>query len=283
MKKDEDIKKIKELIQKDEIEKALNSLDGLFQDNDSLKEILFQKGRFSNLLRSDRLGVVSPNEANLERNKIRKSIIDLITEWENNRIPKSNQDKLKDFFNQNKIFAFRFFLITTLIVVGFFMTNNYLKTNIDKSKYVQLGNEKYNAEEWKDAIFYYDALAEAEPQNIYFFERKGYCNYGLKRYKQALIDFNKAISIAQIEKFPQLLFYRGNTNYRLEDYDSAIADFNKLLEIQPKHLNATNQRGLSYIGLEKKDEACNDFERVYKFGVPKLKSLAKRNIDKYCK
>lgn len=88
------IQEIKNLIQRDEIEKALDILNDLFQDNNSIKEILFQKGRFVNLLRNDRLGVISYTEINIERNKIRKSLIDLLIELEKNQSSKSRQDSI---------------------------------------------------------------------------------------------------------------------------------------------------------------------------------------------
>jgi tetratricopeptide (TPR) repeat protein len=282
-KQEEDIKKIKELIEKDELKKALDSLDVLLQDNHSLKEILYQKGRFTNLLRSDRLGVVSYDEANLERNKIRKSVIDLVAACENKQLPKSNQKAIKDFFSRNKSPAFKLLLVVAFLAGSFFIVNNFLEKNVDEGKYLQLGEEKFEAGKWNDAIFYYDALAKSEPKNIYFLERKGYCNFGLKRYQQAINDFNNAIGIGQIEENPQLLFFRGNSFYQLADYDSAINDFNQMLAIQPKHLGATNQRGLAYVGVGKETEACSDFKRVYQYGIQSLKDKAKVNIDNYCK
>ncbi len=278
-----DIEKIKELIQNDELEKALNELDNLLKDNNSIKEILFQKGRFSNLLTRDRLGIISFDDANLERNKIRKSIIDLISEWEKGQLPKSNLERVNEFFIRNRNLLFKLFLaIAVSLIVGFFITKNNEKKIIDVAKYIELGNDKFEKEKWQDALFYFDALVKLEPQNISFLERKGYCNFGLKRYDQALADFNKAIENGPVEKNPQLLFFRGNTKRQLGDHESAINDFNQLLKIQPRHLGATNQRGLSYIEIGKNAEACLDFNRVYKFGIKSLKDKAKINIDRYC-
>lgn len=153
--------------------------------------------------------------------------------------------------------------------------------NIDK--YVESGLKEFEKENWTDAKFYFDALVKSDPENIDFLERRGYCNFGLKRFEQALADFNKAIENTDINQSPQLLFFRGNTLSELKKHERAIEDFNKMLTIQPRHMGATNQRGLAYAKAGKKQEACKDFEKVIQFGVKNLKEKAQFNLEKYCK
>ena len=68
----------------DQIETALKQLQLYLADSPKLDEIIQQSGRFAQLRKQIRLGVVKHSDASLTRNQIRLSIFDLLQEVESN-------------------------------------------------------------------------------------------------------------------------------------------------------------------------------------------------------
>ena len=76
---------------------------------------------------------------------------------------------------------------------------------------------------------------EKYAHNALAYERRGYVNYKLKNYKDALYDFSKSIAIYAHN--PEPYFGRGKVNMLKNDWDSAIQDFQntseRSLAVQP--------------------------------------------------
>lgn len=73
---------IRNLIANDELGQALVQLRQFLLDSPKLDEVLQQSGRFARVRKQIRLGVVSHEDANLDTNQIRMSLLDLLTEVE---------------------------------------------------------------------------------------------------------------------------------------------------------------------------------------------------------
>lgn len=72
---------IRQLIAKGKTEQALERLAQLAaQDNSLSQEVLALQSRFNRLSREQRMGVLSPQDANIERNRIEQAILGLATE-----------------------------------------------------------------------------------------------------------------------------------------------------------------------------------------------------------
>lgn len=138
-------------------------------------------------------------------------------------------------------------------------------------------NEAFENQNWIDAQHYYSELLEVNGTNYRYLEKRGYCNFKLRRNSQAISDFSLALSLTKSES--QLYFFRGNVYLQSENYNQALDDFNMLIAMSSNHSAGINQRGLVYIRLEKRDEACKDFRKSLELG----NQTAAINIDKYCK
>lgn len=75
---------IRAKLAKDEIEGVLKQLQQYLADSPKLDEIIQQSGRFAQLRKQIRLGVVQHADASLTRNQIRLGILDLLQEMESN-------------------------------------------------------------------------------------------------------------------------------------------------------------------------------------------------------
>ena len=78
---------IRAQIARDELPAALSSLRGLLENTPQLKEVLQQSGRLQNIRRQMRTGTISQEDANLEQNRIRYGVLELLTELEQDSLP----------------------------------------------------------------------------------------------------------------------------------------------------------------------------------------------------
>lgn len=204
--KNEEIDKIKELIQEDDIEKALSELDKILKDNKSLKEILLQKGRFANLLKSDRMGIVSYSEANLERNKIRKSLIDLLEELDNRRIKDKITKRIALHFLKHKK---TFLIITTVTIfslisgfIYFDYHNRLIEKRIEKiDTEIAERIRSINIINWYKANLQGDTIINL-PNKLFLPPGKNkiiYEEFAENNFKSLLYEL-KEVSITELEK-----------------------------------------------------------------------------------
>ena len=82
----------------------------------------------------------------------------------------------------------------------------------------------------------------------------GRAKNGLKRYEEAIADFNKAIQIN--DKFDVAYYLRGSTKAELKQFEEAIADFDRAIEINDRFGKAYIKRG-----------DANDIQGLYKEAI----------------
>lgn len=76
------IQNIRELIASGHLSKALQQLQPFLQDSPKLNEAILQSSRFIEIQKQIRIGVVSDETADLKKNQIRASVLDLLDELE---------------------------------------------------------------------------------------------------------------------------------------------------------------------------------------------------------
>ena len=82
MKLDNLSKKIFEYIGQDKLETAIDLMSDIFQGSNKLSEIIHQSGRLNALKNRIREGTITHEEINVDRNKIRLAIIDLLNDMD---------------------------------------------------------------------------------------------------------------------------------------------------------------------------------------------------------
>jgi serine/threonine protein kinase/Tfp pilus assembly protein PilF len=85
-------------------------------------------------------------------------------------------------------------------------------------------------------------------------------HYGLGDYKNAIADYNQAISLAP--KYASTYVNRGNARYALEDYKNAIADFDRAISLNPKNMFVYSGRGNARYALGDKKGAIADYDQA---------------------
>lgn len=72
------MKKLVSLLAKDKLEKLISILQQLLKNSSKLDEVIVQSSRYNDVMRQIRLGIISTQDANIEKNKIRFALIDMV-------------------------------------------------------------------------------------------------------------------------------------------------------------------------------------------------------------
>ena len=276
------IEQSKQLVSQGKLKDAVSSLQehASTTDNQQLvNALVHQLDRINKLQIEENNGTISNDERQLRRQQIIQATLSIIDGLGTDSFPDPNESnssssKPSTWYRNPILIGAVFFLLLSSVAVIYFMN----KQQVDPTKTLELANSTFQEGKWDESREYYKLLLKHEPQNPFFLERYGYCLYKRDRFDQALEAFDEAIQISQPEAY-QLFFFRGNTYLAQKNYEQAIEDFNTLLEMRPRHKSGLNQRGLAYIGLDEKDQACNDFAEADKLGSRE----GTFNIDRYCK
>lgn len=120
---------------------------------------------------------------------------------------------------------------------------------------VQQGGMEQASEALTNAIEKYSRHALA-------YERRGYVNYKLTNYNDALYDFTKSIAIYAHN--PEPFYGRGKILMMKNDWENAISDFQATIErslaVQPIYWLARLRRADSYYHLKRYAEAIPDLK-----------------------
>ena len=145
-------------------------------------------------------------------------------------------------------------------------------------------NPKKRAQEFLDsASFLIDKLKRASSvlsllSRIYC--ERGDCYLSLKRYQQALDDYNQAIKLNT--SLIRAYTARANVYNQLDRYEDALLELNRALEIEPDNEFVLLSRGSIYEHMKCYEEALSDFERIseseFKF---KPVALSEKGIIQY--
>lgn len=111
-----------------------------------------------------------------------------------------------------------------------------------------------------------NAISKFE-RNALAYERRGYVNYKLKNFKDALYDFSKSIDINSNN--PEPFYGRGKVRMIMNEWDAAITDFDAAIKgslaVQPIH----------WLGRLRKAE-CMVHAKRYAEAIPEIKLFLQR-------
>jgi tetratricopeptide (TPR) repeat protein len=138
---------------------------------------------------------------------------------------------------------------------------------------------KMNAEQYRQAIFDYDAYYNAvngSVNDVFYYYREQAALKG-KQYQRALDDINTAIALN-----PKNMDYRSElaiVNLRVGRYEEAVKVLNEALIIDPKYAETYHLMGLCQLQLKQNNEACTSFAKAKELGDTTVDAL----IEKHCK
>ena len=140
-----------------------------------------------------------------------------------------------------------------------------------------IGCLKYYLDRYKDAINDFNKAISLgyEESDIYYF--KGCSYYYLERFEEAIKDFNSSISK---DKENYIYFhFRGKAQYHLKKYSQAIKDFNKAIKIHfEEDTDYFTNRGMAYYKLKNFKKALTDFNKAIKLDSSITSTFVNRGL-----
>lgn len=108
----------------------------------------------------------------------------------------------------------------------------------------------------------YTKFIKSNPDHQVAYNSRGLLRIELKKYYEAIADFNRAIEIN-----PSSPVFRNNlglAKFYLGDKENAVKDYSTAIELDPAFVTALKNRGLAYIQLSHFDKAADDFREAIK-------------------
>lgn len=94
------------------------------------------------------------------------------------------------------------------------------------------------------------------------------------KYEEAEEAFTKAIKYDKSNY--EAYYYRGCAKVNATKYKDAIVDFEKAIELKPDYADAYFNLGRTYYLLNDEDKACEYYQLAAKYGRPNLEDYLKR-------
>jgi len=98
---------------------------------------------------------------------------------------------------------------------------------------------------------------------------RGSCYQALRRYDEALEDYDQALRLGV--KHSELYLQRGRTLRFMKRYEEALADLQRALDLSSGSAAVLYERGLCYLDMQRHDDALRELDRVLTL-VPEFKA-----------
>lgn len=123
-----------------------------------------------------------------------------------------------------------------------------------------LGNMKLAAGKYKQAIEYYTAALQRNPNFAFVYFNRGYAKDKLGDVKGAIEDYDNAIRLNPDNA--GIYNNRGYSKNKLGDYESAIEDYDNAIRLNSEDVDFYNNRGRAKKALGKHKDAEEDFDKA---------------------
>jgi len=149
------------------------------------------------------------------------------------------------------------------------LDNYYPRINYFMAQY----NFRYN--NYNEAKIFIEKYRKIMPLDYDAIWLAGYIYKEKKEYDNAVNVFDIGIKNGQ----QRAGFYigKGESLYNLKRYGEAVVSFTMALDLKPKDGSIYYMRGLSYIELENKTDACRDWQKASKLGYFKADDMISTN------
>jgi Flp pilus assembly protein TadD len=120
------------------------------------------------------------------------------------------------------------------------------------------GNEYAQQGEFEQAIAEYEAVLEAEPDNVSAMTNLGVALYNVRRLDEAIAQYQKALEIAPNDA--DIHSNLGAAYVQKGQLQEALAEYQRAVDLQPDLAQAHFGLGVIYVELARNDEAIAAFE-----------------------
>ncbi len=171
------------------------------------------------------------------------------------------------------------FAIPINIVMTTDMGNYSDQKKLQALNYFYQGKNLYEEGENTKAADYFTKYLDIFPNDHKAYNYRGLTNFASKKFKDAIKDFNKSISINRA--YAPAYNNRGETYSKMEDYEKAIKDFSTVIKLFPDNMQAYFSRGMVRIKEGDNDDAVDDFKKVVKENPDNAEAYVNMGIAHY--
>jgi len=139
------------------------------------------------------------------------------------------------------------------------------------------GLDNYSRGNYKEAILDFNKAIELDPTNyIYYYHRATQKKF-LEDFRGAILDYDKAIELDPYA--PHLYSDRGLAKYYLKDFRGAILDYDKAIELFQINKEYYYRRGDANYQLGYLNAACLDWSKAGELGYGDAYDLIKKHCN----
>lgn len=153
----------------------------------------------------------------------------------------------------------------------YLLDNYYPRLNYFNALY-NFRNNNYN--EAAKAISKYRKIMPLDGEAIWL---EGYTYKEMKEYQKAVDVFD--IGIRSVNNRVGYYIGKGESLYNLEKYGNAASAFTMAMDLEPRNANLYYMRGMCYIELDNKTDACRDWQKASKMGYFKADDMISVNCQ----
>ncbi len=168
-------------------------------------------------------------------------------------IPYLNQNTREIFWND-----FNYLQNTNDTLLDKWNVNNAVLTYTNNN----IIDKSFESRDFEVVIEATKNLLKITPKKISLYNTLGYALLQQKKYKEAIIEFTKAIEIDPYWDYPYN--NRGYCKLQLNDYDNAFPDLHSSFEMNPTNSFSWRNLGVYYLMIEDFTKALHHFEEAEK-------------------
>lgn len=126
--------------------------------------------------------------------------------------------------------------------------------------YISRGYLNYKMNNFYNALVDYNKAIELKPDSAEAYNNRGLLRYDEKDYNGALADYNKAIELKP--DFALAYYNLGLLKYKEKDFNGALANFNKTIDLESDYADAYFNRGAMKEEMGNQKGALADYNRA---------------------
>lgn len=130
--------------------------------------------------------------------------------------------------------------------------------------YSNRASAKSSMGDYKGALEDYNKAITLDSTKMGIYKMRAHVNDLLKNYKDGIADYDKAIM--QTPNDADLFNDRGTLKGKANDLEGAIKDFSEAIQLSPEMGLAYYNRGICESLLQRKTEACADWQKAFDLG-----------------
>lgn len=137
--------------------------------------------------------------------------------------------------------------------------------------------DDFNKGKFESALQLYSKAIDIAPDESDYYASRGLVYEKLRNYDQAISDYD--IALRKDSNFIVNHYRIGNVLYKQKKYEGAIARYTIYLSYVPDDADILYNKGLAYLSLKKREEACQTLKKAKEAGKSGVSEL----LLKYCR